>query len=511
MSGPHVASYSMGRYLFAYCGPRGGLISYQLGNVVSTACTGSGAPTHALEQLITRKGFNERVASEKHVEAARWILENLDVGHCFKSIVSARTGGYCVKHKCHCPPARCFAEEDHVSDDLYISGFTCKLFSQESPSRYNHPSVDSMFTNPVFEDRALPFLETSRYIRSHRPRIALLENVAGCLKQGSKVSADSDGGYKTPMEFLMKGELPRSGEDTPEPVGLALIPGYSVRVFTVRSKDFGIPQTRTRLYFLMLRDDLPAVSAQTFDHIHLLIKRFQDAILDKGGSTIWDAIRYAKNAKHNFEPAAAHGTRVPAPFEKIASGRMREQMTEARKQLGLSEADESTYREYTLQCRKKDVNWGIGLNAREAEQLDLIWHLTPADQRGSLVTDVIKSLPRRCIRTDGLSPTLTTNSKIYDFQSGALLDGPALLALHGFRLDLLNMGKTFKPSLYRMLSGNAMSVPVVGAFLTAALLTTGLRPCWTMQYLGDVLMKSRPDSVLSSVEDSESADSDSSV
>lgn len=24
-------------------------------------------------------------------EAARWILENLDVGHCFKSIVSART------------------------------------------------------------------------------------------------------------------------------------------------------------------------------------------------------------------------------------------------------------------------------------------------------------------------------------------------------------------------------------------------------------------------------------
>ena len=33
----------------------------------------------------------------------------------------------------------------------------------------------------------------------------------------------------------------------------------------IRSKDFGIPQTRTRLYFLMLRDDLPAVSAQTFD------------------------------------------------------------------------------------------------------------------------------------------------------------------------------------------------------------------------------------------------------
>ena len=36
-------------------------------------------------------------------------------------------------------------------------------------------------------------------MRAHWPRIALLENVAGCLKQGSKVSADSDGGYKAQL------------------------------------------------------------------------------------------------------------------------------------------------------------------------------------------------------------------------------------------------------------------------------------------------------------------------
>ena len=77
---------------------------------------------------------------------------------------------------------------------------------------------------------------------------------------------------------------------------------------------------------------------------------------------------------------------------------------------------------------------------------------------------MIKSLPRRCNRTDGLCPTFrgnnlisvclakkvasdsisfdqgfTTNSKIYDFRTGALLDGPALLALFGAECHSLTL------------------------------------------------------------------------
>ena len=40
------------------------------------------------------------------------------------------------------------------------------------------------------------------------------------------------------------------------------------------------------------------------DHIQMLIKKFQDAILAKGESTIWDAIRYAKSTKPNFNPVS---------------------------------------------------------------------------------------------------------------------------------------------------------------------------------------------------------------
>ena len=35
--------------------------------VISTACSGSGAPSHALDQLVGPKNFVERTSSEKHV------------------------------------------------------------------------------------------------------------------------------------------------------------------------------------------------------------------------------------------------------------------------------------------------------------------------------------------------------------------------------------------------------------------------------------------------------------
>ena len=194
-----------------------------LPQVVSTACTGSGAPTHALEQLITRKGFNERVASEKHAsrcaififwkhQSCLWsqyhswtcqssnrkpcicvmwpdlrlrqhdgfwrilmlaIVSNLlwapgptlrlrskcgciifqavytyrltvltwlrDPRRFFVRVGGCRTGGYCVKHKCHCPPARCFAEEVwNIFSPCVLHGTQCH--SHHMPSTFCQPA-----------------------------------------------------------------------------------------------------------------------------------------------------------------------------------------------------------------------------------------------------------------------------------------------------------------------------------------------------------------------------------
>ena len=71
-----------------------------------------------------------------------------------------RTGGYCDKHKAICPAVtedllmgmvargldvvEGFAGAQE-SIDLFVCGFTCKLFSQESNARFKHAAVPEMF------------------------------------------------------------------------------------------------------------------------------------------------------------------------------------------------------------------------------------------------------------------------------------------------------------------------------------------------------------------------------
>ena len=69
----------------------------------------------------------------------------------------------------------------------------------------------------------------------------------------------------------------------------------------------------------------------------------------------------------------------------------------------------------------------------------------------------------------GLLPTLQTNSKIYSFKHKKVLDGPILLASHGFdvrHLDLRGLGSL---GAYGKLAGNCMSLPIVGAIQCAIL------------------------------------------
>ncbi|OLP91576.1 hypothetical protein AK812_SmicGene26712 [Symbiodinium microadriaticum] len=66
---------------------------------------------------------------------------------------------------------------------------------------------------------------------------------------------------------------------------------------------------------------------------------------------------------------------------------------------------------------------------------------------------------------------LTTNSKLYDFRRHTVLTPPEM---HGFSVNKLHFGTTFKRTVYRLLAGNAMSPPVVGSVM-CALMVTGLR------------------------------------
>ena len=53
---------------------------------------------------------------------------------------------------------------------------------------------------------------------------------------------------QTPLDYILYGVL-----DNGQCVGLRHIPGYKTRVIEVKTRDYGLPQTRTRLYFVMSR------------------------------------------------------------------------------------------------------------------------------------------------------------------------------------------------------------------------------------------------------------------
>ncbi|CAK8999340.1 unnamed protein product [Durusdinium trenchii] len=123
---------------------------------------------------------------------------------------------------------------------------------------------------------------------------------------------------------------------------------------------------------------------------------------------------------------------------------------QAKADLGMDTSSYEEYRAFTLLCKQRDSTWPRGLNGREIEQLDIIYHLLPIAERSRVVTDVVKSLGRRAWRSDGLSPT------------------------QGFDVSQIHFSG-YKRSFFSLLSGNAMTMPVIGGCLLAVLLTTALR------------------------------------
>eukprot|EP00439_Symbiodinium_sp_Y106_P025341 s6451_g3.t1 len=156
-------------------------------------------------------------------------------------------------------------------------------------------------------------------------------------------------------------------------------------------------------------------------------------------------------------------------------------MDALRADLGLGEISDMEYRQFTTFCRQRyGDRWAVGMNCREAESVDLLYHQFTAslaageNDFGDVVVDLSKSLERGAYKTDGRMPTLTTSSHIFSFSEQRLMRPPELFASHGFNLTEVKFIPN-KRSLYSSMTGNAMSVPVVGACILSVILVAGLR------------------------------------
>ena len=98
----------------------------------------------------------------------------------------------------------------------------------------------------------------------------------------------------------------------------------------------------------------------------------------------------------------------------------------------------------------------------------------------SCIADVGKSAYRFRILQDYM-PTATIRSKMYSYDQSKVLDGSQLLLLSGMPVHKLKLQRVKSFGVFQRLSGNMMSVPVVGAIFRSlfSLPISLLITCWS--------------------------------
>lgn len=170
---------------------------------LGTDCSGLDAPAFALKQMGVP--FEHVFSSEIDKPCLKTILAN----HSPNILYGDESEGDVTKRDVASTPA-C---------DLYVCGFPCQPFSVAGRRK------------GMQDERGNVFPACVSYIRHHRPKHFVLENVVNLLHlEGGRV-----------MQLLIR--------------ELESIPNYTVSFSVMNTRDYGVPQSRRRLYIVGMRGE----------------------------------------------------------------------------------------------------------------------------------------------------------------------------------------------------------------------------------------------------------------
>ncbi|CAK0903092.1 unnamed protein product [Prorocentrum cordatum] len=361
------------------------------------------------------------------------MLRNVKTQHIFEDICYVMAGGgRCAKHAGYC--------------------------ATPTGPRFKR----NCFTDPA----AKPFFEMRKFIADRRPRLVILENVRGLLAPNPETDA-------SPIEFILRGKNPDKKEHCYEGTepgadwGLQFIEGYGLRWDVFYSCDWGLPQSRPRVYIVMVRDDAGGQEAaeRMFDILKACMGRlpqgaFSDFLFEEDDPRLL-AARQDWAAK-----AAKRDGLGRVPLTKFSEALFRTM----REQLGLKASD----RPYSGSMPE---GWLPHCTEKQVQSLDVVW--AQAERQGAdlnfLLADLSQQVSRGCWRDDGNIPTLTTGCMLYSYARERLLLGEECLLLNGFPIDHLDLQNHSQAEMI-FLAGNTMSIPLVGAVLFAGLVALDWGP-----------------------------------
>ena len=135
-----------------------------------------------------------------------------------------------------------------IEIDGIIGGPPCQGFSLSGNRDKNDP-------------RNSLFMEFVRFVKFYKPKFFVMENVAGLLSMKTKKGEN--------VKDVIKDEFTKAD--------------YNLEIFTLNAAEFGVPQSRIRIFFIGLRNDIPYNKEKiepkgfSFDKEQITI---QDAIMD---------------------------------------------------------------------------------------------------------------------------------------------------------------------------------------------------------------------------------------
>ena len=177
---------------------------------IGTFFSGVGSPEQALENLGIEHEIEFACDIDKY--ARRTYLKNFDCKNMYEDITSLDM-------------------KELSPVDLLVFGFPCQAFSMAGK-------------RGGFEDtRGTLFYDALRYLKEHKPRYFIAENVKGLL------SHDNGKTFQTIIDCLA---LTTNTQ-------MSLMPfdnlGYHIHYKVLNTKDFGLPQNRERIFIVGIRDE----------------------------------------------------------------------------------------------------------------------------------------------------------------------------------------------------------------------------------------------------------------
>ena len=352
-------------------------------------------------------------------------LERIDgfecIGHCEidKYANQAYNAMYEPKGELFYEDARTINPDELPDIDLICAGFPCQAFSIAGRRR-------------GFDDaRGTLFFEIARIAAVKRPPFLLLENVPGLLSH--------DGGWTFATILLTLSEL-----------------GYDVTWQVLNSKDFGVPQSRKRVYIIGFLREICSGEILAFNeaNVKALARRIPGREGNRVYSTDGVAITLTSNAGGFGGKTGLYEMTEPAPCDNPCDSQ------------GLFFIDMNAGAKLTDTARCITARQDSGISKHKGEHSGVF-----VEDRARAVNsperDTVRQQGRRIKEPDEPMFTLTTHDKHGIMRYGRVR---RLMPIECFRLQGFTDEQFRKAEatglkdgrLYKM-AGNAVSVPVISA------------------------------------------------